>query len=134
MLHGLLDNTVLVDQLTDASTLRQCDKRQEGDRYTTYIMSDEALTRGSDWRSPDVGMALVLDRGFESQRDLQQALARVGRFGDRAVRVKSSHVELIDPKLNLQLKTRLINYLAPTETTKLTKQPDRKDAARKTKR
>ena len=47
-------------------------------------------------------MALVLDRGFESQRDLQQALARVGRFGDRAVRVKSNNVELIDPKLITQ--------------------------------
>ena len=100
MLKGLLRNTILVDQLTDPSTLRQCDKRQDGDRYTTFIISDEALTRGSDWRSPDVGMALVLDRGFESQRDLQQALARVGRFGDRAVRVKSNNVELIDPKLS----------------------------------
>ena len=134
MLKGLLSNTVLVDQLTDASTLRHCDKRQDGDRYTTYIVSDEALTRGTDWRSPDVGMALVLDRGFESERDLQQALARVGRFGDRAVRVKSNNVELIDPKLSEQLKTRLINYLAPTETLKVPKQPDRTEAKKLSKR
>ena len=40
-----------MDQLTDAATLRHCDKRQDGDRYTTYIICDEALTRGSDWRS-----------------------------------------------------------------------------------
>ena len=53
-------------------------------------------------------MALVLDRGFESQRDLQQALARVGRFGDRAVRVKSNNVELIDPKLNEQINCLVI--------------------------
>ena len=109
MLASLLKNTQKVDQLTDAATFRECDKREEGQRFTTFLVDDPQLMRGTDWRSPAVGLALVLDKGFESQRDLQQALARTGRFGDKTVRCKTNTVELIEPVLRKR-KSRMKHY------------------------
>ncbi len=70
MLASLLKNTKRVDQLTDAATFRECEKREEGQRFTTFVVDDPQQMRGTDWRSPTVGMALLLDRGFGSERDL----------------------------------------------------------------
>ena len=69
-LAGKLQNTVVVDQQTAAESLRECDKRAEGERFNIYLVTDPMIMRGTDWRSPSVGIALVLDRGFESYRDL----------------------------------------------------------------
>ena len=65
-LAGKLQNTVQVDQHTAAESLRECDKRQEGERFNIYLVTDPLIMRGTDWRSASVGIALVLDRGFES--------------------------------------------------------------------
>ena len=42
--------------------------------------------RGFDYRGHDRGLTLVIDRSFDSHRELSQGLARVGRFGEKCER------------------------------------------------
>jgi len=38
--------------------------------------------RGFDYRAPSKGIALIIAKLFKSKRDYNQALLRVGRYGD----------------------------------------------------
>jgi len=55
--------------------------------------------RGNDFRSPINGICLIVAKSFESDRDAEQALARVGRFEDNCERLLLSGVPLVDQKL-----------------------------------
>ena len=68
--------------------------------------------RGSDFRTSLTGICLVVDQGFESSRDAQQGLARVGRYGEACKRLRTARTDLVDKALNLKLAKRLIDCVA----------------------
>jgi hypothetical protein len=43
--------------------------------------------RGLDYRSAAVPMHLIIAKSFDTERGALQGLNRVGRFGDRCVRI-----------------------------------------------
>ena len=54
-----------------------------------YIVTDPRLMRGFDYRSADGhGIALLMCNHVDSEREANQALGRVGRYGDRGERAK----------------------------------------------
>ena len=57
--------------------------------------------RGIDYRSEKIGANLFLASSFANQRDVMQALGRVGRNGDPCARYGLKGVDLIDPALRL---------------------------------
>ena len=65
---------------------------------------------GTDFRAPTAGMAEILDRGLESERQFMQALSRVERYGERAVRMITSRTAQVDEALHKALVQRLINF------------------------
>ena len=64
--------------------------------YPIVIVADEAMMRGVDYRSDDKGLLLVIRKTFTTNRDAEQGLARVGRFGDQGCRVLVKGIELVD--------------------------------------
>ena len=64
--------------------------------YPIVIVADEAMMRGVDYRSDGKGLLLVINKTFTTNRDAEQGLARVGRFGDASYRVLVKGIELVD--------------------------------------
>ena len=64
--------------------------------YPIVIVADEAMMRGVDYRSDAKGLLLVINKTFTTNRDAEQGLARVGRFGDVSYRVLVKGIELVD--------------------------------------
>ena len=95
---------------TDASELRGLDKRDELRMHKVLIAIDSQVMRGFDYRSPTKPICLILAKGFESQRDAEQALSRVGRHGDRCERLLTAGVELVDAGRSIYFYQRLIDF------------------------
>ena len=72
---------------------------QEG-KYPIVVVADEAMMRGVDYRSDGKGLLLVVAKSFSTNRDAEQGLARVGRFGDNCARMVLKGVEIVDVNVN----------------------------------
>ena len=70
--------------------------------YPIVIVADEAMMRGVDYRSDGKGLLLVINKTFTTNRDAEQGLARVGRFGDVSLRVLVKGIELVDKIVNAE--------------------------------
>ena len=71
--------------------------------HRLLITNDADMLRGYDYKVGPGSLKklyLVLCKGFKSNRDYQQALARVGRFGEEAVRVKLTEVNVINKNMH----------------------------------
>ena len=79
-------------------------------KFSDFVVTDRMVMIGIDFKSPTTGMNLILDRGLESEREAVQALSRVGRYGERCVRMITSLASLIDETLHQGLVKRLIDY------------------------
>lgn len=57
--------------------------------------------RGFDYRAPSKGITLIIAKLFKSKRDYNQALLRVGRYGDACQRFVTmlENKECVDTKL-----------------------------------
>jgi hypothetical protein len=66
--------------------------------------------RGFDYRSPLLGLNLVIQKPFETHRHLQQGICRVGRYGERCTRLLVKGVQLIDKEAQLRYMTQLIAF------------------------
>ena len=66
--------------------------------------------RGTDLRGGIRGLSLVVNRGFQSKRDADQGLMRIGRCNEKCERYLVNGVELVDPQLHQAFVTRLIDY------------------------
>ena len=55
--------------------------------YPLVIVINEKNLRGIDIRAPRNGITFISTRCFSTQRAMQQALGRVGRFNDRCKRI-----------------------------------------------
>jgi hypothetical protein len=69
-------------------------------KYPIVVVADEAMMRGVDYRSDGKGLLLVVAKSFSTNRDAEQGLARVGRFGDNCARMLVTGVEIVDANLN----------------------------------
>ena len=63
--------------------------------------------RGIDCRAPVKGVTLVITKSFSCQRNADQGLLRVGRYGDPCSRYTMEGVRLVDPKLETALHKKL---------------------------
>lgn len=71
---------------TDHERLKDLGKK--GEQHFPIVVTSKAWAmRGVDYRAKEFGIYLVINQGFETQRDCDQGLARVGRFGDKCERV-----------------------------------------------
>ena len=86
-----------VDLNADDASLRQLNVRANASHHRVLIADKPEVMRGFDYRGGFKGITLLIDRGFESQREAEQALARVGRQGEPALRFCSEHVQLVEP-------------------------------------
>ena len=59
--------------------------------------------RGFDYRAPDNGISLVIARSFTTERELHQAMVRVGRHGDKCKRYNVAEVDEINKEENDKL-------------------------------
>ena len=76
------------------STLQQL-VNSEG-KYPIVVVADEAMMRGVDYRSDGKGLLLVVAKSFSTNRDAEQGLARVVRFGDNCARMLMKGLEIVD--------------------------------------
>jgi len=66
--------------------------------------------RGTDFRAPKTGLTLIVARPFETLRDAQQGLGRVGRFGEKCYRIKVTDVALVDERADELVWARMFSY------------------------
>ncbi len=66
--------------------------------------------RGYDFRAKETGITLIIAQSFSSERDAQQGLGRVGRFGESSTRIKLKNIQLVDDDKNSKLWSRLFAY------------------------
>ena len=99
-LRGKIDFAEKVDMNTDAASLRHLELWANEQYHRVLVAETPDVLRGLDYRGRHKGICLILDRGFSSQREVEQALARVGRQNERSERHLSAHVNLVDPQLS----------------------------------
>ena len=96
--------------------------------------------RGTDFRSPGIGIALIIAKRFQSKVDLQQGLGRVGRYNDPCKRfaVGKDEIDLVDASAVQSLHNsmyKLISQLIPlkknNEAVKIKRRMLQKRAERK---
>lgn len=85
------------NNLSDRQTLKNLDALKLN---AVLCVTDPQHMRGFDYRSPVRGINLLLMRKFDHERDLIQALWRVGRQSDPYVRFKRRGMNLIDELTN----------------------------------
>ena len=91
--------------------------------YPIVIVADEAMMRGVDYRSDGKGLLLVINKTFTTNRDAEQGLARVGRFGDQGCRVLVKGIELVDKISNAEKYNTFFRF---AQSAILPLKPDRK--------
>jgi|OM-RGC.v1.022418988 hypothetical protein len=69
MLASRLAHAVRVTVETPSAVLTECDKPTSAGGYSTFLVSDAQLLRGSDYRAPSTGICLIIGRGVQSERD-----------------------------------------------------------------
>ena len=78
-LKGRIGFAEHVEKDMDSASLRRLDEKTTGDYYRVLLATCPESIRGVDYRGRARGICLILDKGLESQRELCQALSRVGR-------------------------------------------------------
>ena len=71
------------------------------------VVTQFEFMRAIDYRAPNLGIALVIAKSFSNPRQAQQGLGRVGRNGDKAVRVILKGVPLVDGDEDFKYRTSL---------------------------
>ena len=72
------------------------------------MVTESLIMRGTDFRSAKIGICLIIARAFDTLRDADQGLARVGRFGDKCERVLLSGISLVDKEKSMINTAKLI--------------------------
>ena len=92
--------------------------------------------RGTDFRSPGIGIALINAKRFQSKVDLQQGLGRVGRYNDPCKRfaVGKDESDLVDASAVQSLHNsmyKLISQLIPLKKNNEAVKNQEKNVAKK---
>jgi hypothetical protein len=104
---------IRVFHLTDAvkaNALRHLDEREEEGSHKILLATDTRVLRGVDLRSPNKGICLLLTEAFETQRDAEQAMTRVGLYHEKCERLILSSFKLVDETRNKEWIAKLIKF------------------------
>lgn len=71
--------------------------------------------RGVDYRSPLIGIALIIGKSFANSREADQGLKRVGRFKDPCHRIALEGIPLVDPLEEGIYKAGLLAFCRKTD-------------------
>ena len=93
---------------TGPQFLRNLEQRTNDDCHEVLITADPRVMRGVDLRGGVKGICLILDCGMESEREVYQALHRVGRQGERCERYVTNGTRALDVEQHLAFKQRLV--------------------------
>ena len=95
----------------DFKALAQLDKPATFDGYHRFLVAatDEEM-RGVDLRSPIKGVTLVIAQSFSCQRNADQGLMRVCRYGDPGRRVMAMETSLVDGKKAAAISKKLFTF------------------------
>lgn len=87
-----------IKERCDYKTLTSLDKLDiRGLNWFILATTDEEM-RGVDLRAPMKGVCLVIAKSFSCQRNADQGLMRVGRYGDPCRRLIWEQCALVDNK------------------------------------
>ena len=90
--------------------MTQLDKTDHMGRHELILATSEEEMRGVDLRAPTKGVKLVIAKSFSCQRNADQGLMRVGRYGDPCERLICSYVDLVDDEQAGALNKRLFAF------------------------
>ena len=80
------ENSIEITGDTSYKFIRQLDSKHASGNYHLLYTKEQATMRGLDYRAPVNGISLVIAKSFVTERDLNQAMVRVGRHGDKCTR------------------------------------------------
>lgn len=66
--------------------------------YPLLVATYQITMRRTDFRAPKTGLTLIVARPFETLRDTQQGLGRLGRFGEKCHRIKAIDMAHVDER------------------------------------
>ena len=97
-----------VGENNDYKALRNIEKLDNEGNYPLILITESQNMRGTDLRAENKGICLVIAKPFETERDLEQGLARVGRFNDSCERLILAGVEKVDRDSDVKMMAKLI--------------------------
>jgi len=99
-----------VTQAADPAQLRRLNIRPNATSHKVLVATESQVMRGFDYLGGHKGICLIIDQGFSSQREADQALARVGRQGEVCERYITAGTELLDGSLTRAVLKQLISF------------------------
>jgi len=92
----------MTHQCYDSSEFKKLKDLDTKDRhqFPIIVTSKARAMRGLDYRAKKFKICLVVDYGFESQRDCDQGLAQVGRLGNKCERNITYGTKQVDQTKN----------------------------------
>ena len=107
-LHGALAESNYITPVSEQTTdedLRKMDQKKNNS-YPVYLISEGSGDRGLDYRAPQAkeGITMIIGGSFSDPRTKIQTLSRVGRYGDKCLRIKDTSFPLINHSKNSQRK------------------------------
>ena len=97
-----------VGEINDHKALRNIETLDNKGNYPLILITESQKMRGTDLRAENKGICLVIARPFETERDLEQWLARVGRFNDSCERLILAGIEKVDRDSDVKMMAKLI--------------------------
>ena len=94
----------------DYRALRQLDGVDHKRMHKLILATTEVEMRGFDLRAPMKGVTLVIAKSFSCQRNADQGMMRVGRYGDPCKKYIMEGVDLVDDKAAAALHKSLIRF------------------------
>ncbi len=78
---------LVADQDVDHAILKTLNQQVDG-KFRVVVVLDKSAMRGLDYRSSDkIQMTLIVAKSFNNKREAMQGYHRVGRLGDKCLRV-----------------------------------------------
>ncbi len=82
--------------------------------YNLVVATHPEAMRGVDYRSPVIGITLLVGKSFANSREADQGLKRVGRLKDPYSRITIERIPLVDPLQEGLYKTELLAFCRKT--------------------
>ena len=104
------DNVEAITMTTPFDKLEKMDEKV-GSFFPVYLIDDKFGGRGVNFRAATNGLTMIILGSFKDKKTQNQVLNRVGRFGDKARRIRDNTVEEFDDKDNAEYKGRIEKFL-----------------------
>ena len=112
----------------DYGILKQLDRVNHKGMHELILATTEEEMRGVDLRAPMKGVTLVIAKSFSCQRNADQGLMRVGRYGDPCRKLIWEQTALINENEQAALHKKLIRFTQRSKPLVPAKEGPRADA------